>query len=231
MTLPAGRTRAVLEPGGLYILTGADRARGRSHREIVAAALAGGADLIQLRDKHADARRYFEIARELQPLCAARGVPFIVNDRLDVALAAGADGAHLGQDDLPVEAARALARAAGRAEFAIGLSTHAPEQAQAGMTSGADYLGVGPIYPTRTKDYSVGIEYARWAGEHIDRPWTVSGGVTEERLDEIAGTGARWIVVIQAVNAAADIEAATRRLKQRWAEARAGVLARQGVRR
>ncbi len=226
MTLPAWRTREVLEQGGLYVLTGADLARGRSHREIVAAALAGGADLIQLRDKHADARRYFEVARELQPLCAARGVPLIVNDRLDVALAAGADGVHLGQDDLPVAAARALSRAAGRPDLAIGLSTHDPEQARAGMASGADYLGVGPIYPTRTKDYCVGIEYARWAGEHLDRPWTVSGGVTEERLEEIARTGARWIVVIQAINAAADIEAATRRLEQRWAAARAQAFAR-----
>ena len=109
---------------------------------------------------------------------------------------------------------------------AIGLSTHGPEQARAGMTSGADYLGVGPIYPTRTKDYCVGIEYARWAGEHLDRPWTVSGGVTEEQLEEIARTGARWIVVIQAINAAADIEVATRRLARRWAAARAGALDR-----
>ena len=234
MTLPASRVREVLERGGLYVITGVDLARGRSHLEIVEAALAGGADMIQLRDKGAGARRYFEIARELHELCEPRGVPLIVNDRADVALAAEAEGVHLGQDDLPVAAARALARAAGREDLLIGLSTHGPDQGRAGETSGADYLGVGPIYPTRSKNYSVGIGYARWAGQNLSLPWTVSGGVTEARLSEIASTGARWIVVIQAINAAADIAAATRLMKEHWLAERANASAtahREGAKR
>ena len=221
MTLPVSHTRAVLERGGLYALTGVDLARGRSHRDLVEAFLDGGAELIQLRDKRADAQTYAEVARALHAVCEPRGVPFIVNDRPEVALAAGAEGVHLGQDDLDVAATRALAHARGRADLLIGVSTHAPAEAERGVAAGADYLGVGPIYPTLTKDYCVGIEYAHWAGEHLRLPWTLSGGVTEARLPEIAATGAQWIVVIQAINDTDDIAAATRRLREQWERARA----------
>jgi len=223
MTMNPQHVREVLNRGGLYVLTGANLARGRTHRQIVEAALAGGADLIQLRDKSVDARTYMELAADLQPRCEQHGVPFIVNDRVDVALAAGAEGVHLGQGDMPVAAARALATAAGRPEWLIGLSTHGPQEGERGQTSGADYLGVGPIFPTKTKDYHVGIGYVRWASEHLRIPWTVSGGVNASRLREIAEAGARWIVIIEAINAADDITAATRHIKQLWQEAQAAL--------
>ncbi len=221
MTLPVVTSRAVLERGGLYALTGVHFARTLRHREIVEAFLDGGADLIQLRDKQMETSDYLRTARELHAACEARGVPFVVNDRIDVALSMGAEGVHLGQDDLPIADARSLARACGRPDLLIGLSTHGPERAEAGLAAGADYLGVGPIFPTRTKNYYVGIGYARWAGRRLRLPWTVSGGVTEQRLAEIAATGARWIAAIQALNEPEDVAAATRTLKRRWEAARA----------
>ena len=123
-------------------------ARGHDHVAIAEAALAGGADMIQLRDKTGNLRDLLPQARAIQALCRARGAVFIVNDRVDLALAADADGAHVGQEDLPADSARRLL-GAGRI---LGVSTHDPGQAEAAKRAGADYIGFGPMFATGTKD-------------------------------------------------------------------------------
>ena len=125
-------------------------ASGRSHEALGEAALRGGARFLQLRDKRGDLRRLLEAARTLAAACREAGALLVINDRLDLALAAGADGVHLGQEDLPAALARPLLGGG----HMLGVSTNRPEEAAAAERAGADYLGVGPAYPTGTKERS-----------------------------------------------------------------------------
>ncbi len=131
----------------LCVITDAGLAPGKDHLAVAEAALAGGADVIQLRDKGGDLRDLLRQARVIQALCRKRGALFIVNDRVDLALAADADGAHVGQDDLPAEAARRLLGP----RRILGVSTHSVEQAAAALAAGANYIGFGPMFATGTK--------------------------------------------------------------------------------
>jgi thiamine-phosphate pyrophosphorylase len=172
------------------------------------ALVAGGACVLQLRMKDASAAEVYAVARALQPLSRELGVPFIVNDRLDVALAAGADGVHLGQDDLPLAAARALAPAG----FVIGVSTHNEAQARAAVDGGADYLGFGPCFATHSKrnpDPLVGLERLAQVSR-FGAPVVAIGGITLDTIAAVAATGAAAAAVIRAVNAAPDVTAAAR---------------------
>lgn len=172
------------------------------------ALLDGGARILQLRMKGASAAAMLAVVDELRPLCHKREATLIVNDRLDVALAGGAQGVHLGQDDLPLAEARTLAPA----PFVIGISTHDETQARAAAEGGADYIGFGPCYATATKenpDPVVGLERLA-AVCKLPIPVVAIGGITVERASEVARAGAAAAAIISAVNGAPDPTAAAR---------------------
>lgn len=196
----------------LYVVVDRAAAGSRDPVEIGAAAVRGGADAIQLRGKSATTRQLLDDAIRLLRVTRPAGVPLIINDRADVARASGADGVHVGQDDLPVAAARALL-GPGRL---VGKSTHSLEQAIAAETEGADYIGVGPLFATPTKpDYpSVGLALIGQVRGRVRVPTVCIGGIEPSNLEAVRRSGARCVAVVRAVCAAADPEAATRALKQ-----------------
>jgi thiamine-phosphate pyrophosphorylase len=198
------RTR--LQRARLYFV--ADRA-GMEHA--LAGALAGGVDLFQLRDKDASDEELLGAAERGRELCHAHDALFLLNDRPDLAAAAGADGVHVGQDDEPVSRARELVGA----EALVGLSTHSMQQAQAGARSGADYIAVGPVHATPTKEGrpAVGLEPVRYAAHHADLPWFAIGGLEPGNVAEVVDAGARRVVVVRAIAQAEDPEAVARALR------------------
>ncbi len=166
--------------------------------EIVAQMLAGGARLIQLRDKEASAKELLETARACLRLTHAAGATLIINDRVDVALAADADGVHLGQEDMAVEEARELLGP----DKIIGLSTHSLTQVRLALKTSANYIAVGPVFPTTTKenpDPVVGLELIRHARALTDRPLVAIGGISLERAPEVIAAGADSVAVISAL--------------------------------
>jgi thiamine-phosphate pyrophosphorylase len=175
-------------------------------------ALAGGVDVVQLRDKHASDDELLRAARELRERCHAAGALFLLNDRPDLAAAADADGVHVGQDDEPVAAARAVVGA----DAIVGLSTHSIEQAAAGARSGADYIAVGPVHATPTKQGrpAIGLEPVRWAAATVELPWFAIGGIDPANVAEVLGAGARRVVVVRAIAQAPDPRAAARALRE-----------------
>jgi thiamine-phosphate pyrophosphorylase len=183
-------------------------------------ALAGGADLFQLRDKQASDDELLEAAERARRRCQAAGALFLLNDRPDLAAACGADGVHVGQDDTPV----ARAREHVGEDAIVGLSTHSMQQAQAGCRSGADYIAVGPVHATPTKEGrpAIGVEPIRYAAGHVDVPWFAIGGIDGRTVGEVVRAGARRIVVVRAVAEASDPEAATRALRATLNGARGG---------
>ncbi|OBI95417.1 thiamine-phosphate diphosphorylase [Mycobacterium alsense] len=210
----------------LYLCTDARRERG-DLAEFADAALAGGVDIVQLRDKgSAGERRFGPLeARDELAACeilaeAARrhGALFAVNDRADIARVAGADVLHLGQGDLPLEAARGILGP----DTLVGLSTHDPDQLAAAAAGGADYFCVGPCWPTPTKPgrEAAGLPLVRAAAAvGRDKPWFAIGGIDRERLPDVLGAGARRVVVVRAITAAEDPRAAAQRLKSALAAA------------
>lgn len=217
---------ARLSTARLYLCTDARREHG-DLAEFADAALAGGVDIIQLRDKgSAGEQRFGPLeAREELAACqiladAARrhGALFAVNDRADIARAAGADVLHLGQGDLPLEVARDIVGT----DVLLGLSSHDLEQAAAAAAGGADYFCVGPCWPTPTKPgrRAPGVGLVRSVAElETDKPWFAIGGIDEHRLPEVREAGAGRIVVVRAITAAADPRAAAERLSSALAAA------------
>jgi thiamine-phosphate pyrophosphorylase len=199
--------RARLQDAHLYFV--ADRA---GLERALEGALRGGADLVQLRDKDASDEEIGAAAAWTRERCAAYGALFILNDRPDLAVAVGADGVHVGQDDMPVAEARAIVGA----ERIVGLSTHSIEQADAGARSGADYIAVGPVHATPTKEGRppIGLEPVRHAAAHVSGlPWFAIGGIDRQTVGAVVAAGARRAVVVRAIAQAEDPEAATRDLR------------------
>ena len=189
-------TAAMILPK-LYAITDTELSN-CSHVEIVERLLAGGARLIQLRDKEANAKDMFEAAQACLKLTRAAGATLIINDRVDIALAADADGVHLGQDDLTVAEARALLGP----NKIIGVSTHSLAQVKAALLTSANYLAVGPIFPTTTKanpDPVVGLELLRQARRLTPLPLVGIGGITPETAPEVLLAGAQSVAVISAL--------------------------------
>lgn len=204
----------------LCVITDATLVPGRDHIAIARAALRGGADMIQLRDKEGNLRALLSQARAIQVLCRSRGALFIVNDRLDLALAAGADGVHVGQEDLPAEAARRLLGP----ERILGVSTHSREQAEAAQACGADYIGFGPMFATGTKNTGYaprGLEALRTIGAAVDLPILAIGGISLENVADVIAAGATAPAVISAVVAAPDVTTAAASFRKRVAAAKA----------
>jgi len=192
----------------LYVVLDRAAARGRDLEEILTATIAGGCRMIQLREKEWPSGRLLPLAERLRDRCRRAGVTFIVNDRVDLAIAVGADGVHLGQDDLPARAARPLLRPG----MVMGRSTHSLAQAREAQAEGADYIAVGSMFPTRTKpDFQlVGPELIRTIRPQTKAPLVGIGGVTRENVAEVIRAGADGVAVISAVCGATDPAAVTR---------------------
>jgi thiamine-phosphate pyrophosphorylase len=206
----------------LYVLTDQNLSRGRSNEEVVEEAIAGGADAIQLRDKGCTAKQLLQEALKLKEITSKSGVPFIINDRVDVAMAADADGVHLGQDDIPLVWARKLL---GKDKI-IGISTHNLEEAIQAEKDGADYIGVGSVFPTTTKPDARPLEGLKLIAD-IKRnariPVVAIGGIKEENVAQVGEAGADCIAVISAVVSAANMSEATRDLRERFLAAKRGM--------
>jgi thiamine-phosphate pyrophosphorylase len=198
--------RARLRDARLYFV--ADR--GGMERALEGA-LAGGVDLFQLRDKDATDDELLDAAAAARSLCEAAGALFLLNDRPDVAAASGADGVHVGQDDMPVDRARKLVGD----DTLVGLSTHSIRQVQAGWRSGADYIAVGPVHATPTKEGrpAIGVEPIAYAAAHVTIPWFAIGGLDAGTVGAVVEAGARRIVVVRALAHADDPEATARALR------------------
>lgn len=215
--LTAGKMRERLrELVRLYVLTDRGLARGRPEDEVVRRAIAGGATMVQLRGKQLSTLQLLEAARAVRRVTEEAGVPFIVNDRVDIALAAEADGVHvghIGQEDLPPDVARRLL---GPAPL-VGVSVATPDEARLAEQLGADYVSVGPVYETAAKPDagpSVGLERVRAVRAATRLPLVAIGGITAATAGDVIRAGADGIAVISAVVAVDDIAAAARRLRE-----------------
>ena len=205
---PAGGAPVGIGDRRLYLCT-PDRS---DLLEFVTACIAGGVDVVQLREKSLDDRALVRRADALAARCRDRGVPFILNDRPDLALACGADGVHVGQDDCPPAVAR---RILGQ-EAIVGLSTHAPTELDAAGAQPVDYVSAGPVGPTPTKPGrpGTGLGYVTYAAERSPRPFFVTGGVSPDTVAGMAGAGARRFVVVRWLTESPAPEDSARRLRE-----------------
>ena len=200
-------------PAGLYGITAEKFSHGRSNIEVVKEMIAGGIAILQYREKRhqKSAAAMLEECREIRRLTREAGVLFIVNDFIDIALLVDADGVHVGQDDLPVEVVRSLIGAS----KLIGVSTHNPQQATQAAQDGADYIGVGPIFRTQTKEdvcEPVGLGYLEYAVHNSSLPFVAIGGIKEHNLGEVLQRGARTVCMVTEIVASEDITAKVRNI-------------------
>jgi thiamine-phosphate pyrophosphorylase len=198
----------------VYLVTQADRSDGRRTSAVVREAIAGGVDVVQLREKHASAADRYELGRELRDLTSASDVPLVINDRVDLAVALDADGVHLGDDDLPVEVAREQLGP----DAVVGRSVSTPDAARAAEAAGADYLGVGAVFETGTKDTresesEIGVDTVAAVADAVSIPIVGIGGITPENAGRVAAAGADGVAVVTAITRADDPAAATRELR------------------
>lgn len=195
----------------LYPVTDSSQSLGRSNYEVLEGIIAGGARIVQLRDKNLAKKELYILAREFRQLTERAGMLLVINDHVDIALAVGADGVHLGQEDLPLEAARGIAP-----ELIIGISTHSLEQALVAQEGGADYVNIGPIFPTGTKATAMaplGPGAVSQIAPRLGIPFTVMGGINRENIGRVLEAGARKVAVVTAVTWAGDIATEVRLLR------------------
>jgi thiamine-phosphate pyrophosphorylase len=199
--------RARLRTARLYLVCGSEPG-GRPLPEVLSAAIAGGVDIVQLRDKRLSDDEYTEVAYIAHTICERHGTLLVVNDRPAVAAATGADGVHVGQEDMPVAEVRGIVGP----EMLIGLSTHAPAEIDAAV---GDYIGVGPVHATPTKPGrpAVGLELVRYAAAHSRLPFFAIGGIDAGNVGTVVEAGARRAAVVRAITDAADPEGAARALR------------------
>lgn len=198
--------------GGLYCLTAQPLSQGRSTVEVVAAMLEGGVRIIQYREKRVSRLQAYGECVAIRRMTQAWGAVFIVNDHCELALAVEADGVHVGQDDMPVEVVRRLVGP----HMAIGLSTHGPAQAEAALLLPVDYIGVGPVFPTSTKEdvcAPVGLSAVRHAATQ-PLPFVAIGGISRQNLAEVVAVGASTIAMVREVVTAPDIAARVREVQE-----------------
>ncbi len=197
----------------LYVITDADGLRGRLLEDVVAQAIDGGADVIQLRDKKASNPELILGAKKILKITRSQGIPLIINDRVDVAQCVGADGVHLGQEDGEWAKARSMLGE----EAILGRSTHSSDQALEAEEEGFDYIGVGPVFKTPTKpSYEpVGLELVRFASKRVHIPFVAIGGIDFDNVADVVSAGARVVAVVRAVMAAENPKEAARRIKER----------------
>lgn len=191
----------------VYVITDTRLSRGRTNLEVVKEAMAGGATCIQLREKELSTRDYFHLAEKLRELTLEKGVTFIVNDRLDIALAVGADGVHLGQDDLPPSVARRIMPP----EMILGVTARNVHQAIQFQEAGATYLGVGAVYFTGTKSNTgspIGLQGLAEICGKVKIPVVGIGGINTERAGAVIAAGASGVALVSAVTSATHIAGA-----------------------
>ncbi|MFW6022606.1 MAG: thiamine phosphate synthase [Halanaerobiaceae bacterium] len=196
----------------IYGITAEKYSCGRSNVEVVRDMLAAGIKIIQYREKEKSMFEKYQECKVIRQLTRDNGVVFIVNDHIDLALAVEADGVHIGQNDLPIEVVRQLVDD----DMVIGLSTHSPEQAHDAVQRGADYIGVGPIFNTNTKENvcaSVGIDYLKYVAENIDIPFVAIGGIKEHNVLDVKKNGAYCVCLVTEIVGAEDIQAKIRSIR------------------
>jgi len=204
--------RARLDQTQLYLVCSATPV-GRTLPDLLRAAIGGGVDVVQLREKHLPDDELTAVADAARALCERLGALLIVNDRPTVASAAGADGVHVGQDDMPPAEVREMVGS----DMLIGLSTHAPAEIDAADPSVVDYIGVGPIHETPTKPGrpAVGLELIRYAAVHSPVPFFAIGGIAADNIGDVVAAGATRVCVLRAIAHAADPEREARSLRDR----------------
>lgn len=202
----------IIIPEGIYGITGDNFAHGKSNLECVKAMIDGGIKIIQYRDKTKSIKEKVKEAREIRELCKRNGVVFIVNDHVDIAILVDADGVHIGQDDMDPSDVRKLI---GDNKI-IGLSTHSEEQGmKAYLNPDVDYIGVGPIFPTTTKDTApVGLGYLEYAVKNLHLPFTAIGGIKEHNLHEIISRGAKNVCLVSDIVGADNITEKVKELQK-----------------
>ena len=197
----------------LYLVTDRDLALGRPLLEVVSQAVEGGVTIVQIREKTLSTKAFIEEALEIQAYLKTRGIPLLINDRVDIALGIGADGVHLGQSDMPYPMARNLLGPTAL----IGLSVDTQEELLRAESFDVDYLGIGPVYPTNTKTdhkgFFWGTEGLRWARSHSRHRLIAIGGINEKNAFEIAQTGVDGIAVVSAIVSAQNPREAASRLR------------------
>jgi thiamine-phosphate pyrophosphorylase len=196
---------------GLYVVITERFCGGRAAVSVLNEVLAAGVRVVQFREKELDDRTLFERASAFRERTQRAGALLIIDDRIDVALAAGADGVHLGQTDLPIDAARRIAP-----DLIIGASTYSLDEALAAQSAGASYVNIGPIFPTQTKAVStgpVGPAMIDAIVPHLTIPWTCMGGIKLHNIHEVLQRGARHVAVVTAVTEAPDVRAAVAGLR------------------
>lgn len=205
--------KALFERVDIYPVTCQRLSAGRTDPEVVDGIIRGGARIVQLREKEFSAREIYRLAVELRKKTAEAGVLLIINNHVDIALAVDADGVHLGRDDLPVEAARKHAP-----ELLIGASTHSVAEALQARDEGADYINIGPIFPTRTKEgvhSFLGPEAIPEISSRVQLPFTVMGGIKAGNMEQVLQKGARRIAMVTEITAAPDIAETVRSLRKK----------------
>ncbi|MBN2652384.1 MAG: thiamine phosphate synthase [Spirochaetales bacterium] len=201
-------------PKGLYGITAENFSNGRSNYDCVKQMLEAGVEIVQYREKYKSKREKFEEALQLRALTAEYGAVFIVNDDVDIAIAVGADGVHIGQDDMPASEVRRLVGDC----MLIGLSTHSPQQAREACSLDIDYIGVGPIFSTKTKDNvcdPVGLEYLDYVVENLDIEYVAIGGIKLHNLDSVLDRGADRVCLVTEIVGADDIQGMVRDINEK----------------
>lgn len=199
-------------PAGIYALTSELHSQGRSNIEVVSEILASGVPILQYREKSKKVREMYEECLVLRAMTQQYGALFIINDHLDLALAVGADGVHIGQDDLPLSKVRELVGP----DLMIGISTHSPAQVWAAVSGGADYIGVGPLFATNTKIdvcNPVGLDFLDYVVKNLNIPFVAIGGIKEHNLAEVIKTGARTVALVTEIVVNPDIAGKIKRLQ------------------
>jgi thiamine-phosphate pyrophosphorylase len=208
--------RQMFQQVDVYPVTCEELSEGRSNLEVLEAVIQGGARIIQLREKEYPKKDLYHLAVKFREMTGKAGVLLIINDHVDIALGVEADGVHLGQEDLPLTVARQLAP-----ELLIGASTHSLEQALQAQKDGADYINIGPIFSTKTKEgvgRSLGPEVISEISPQIKVPFTVMGGINELNMDQVLSKGARRVAMVTAITRATDIAAKVRSLSKQIIE-------------
>ena len=200
----------------LYLVTDRHWLKAHSLYEDVEAAINGGVTCVQLREKHLNHQLFVQEAKELKELCNQNQIPLIINDNVEVMLEVDADGIHVGQSDMQAQDVRKLIGS----DKVLGVSVQTVEQAITAQNAGADYLGVGAVFPTGTKDDAIEVDLATLQDicQHVDIPIVAIGGINQENLLQLKGSGIDGIAVVSAIMAGEDIIEATKQLKERTKE-------------
>jgi thiamine-phosphate pyrophosphorylase len=206
----------------LYAFVDTAYLHGRTPEDLARQLCDGGADLIQLRAKTASLDQVRRMAEALLPIISRAGVGLVINDHPQIAVQVGAPIAHLGQEDFFDAGYTHVSQVAAGNQLKIGLSTHAPAQAERALAAGLDYIAIGPVFPTGTKPTAkaVTLDYVRWGARNVQIPWFAIGGITLENLDSVLQAGARRVSVVSAILNAPNVARACQEFKDRLVSAR-----------